>query len=381
MAAAAGDDFDAFERAETAARDGKPLAPATIDTAAPPKGHVPSIRPNKTPEAPKPAAAAAPVEGAEGVETPDNRATRAAKEQQRINDAIRAGISAETATLQAEIAALKAKLGPPAPAGDPPKAQTPVERMKAELAKYEAMPDAPQLEDYDTVPQHAAAMAIFIQEKKAEEGRSSAAAASQLEAGRAQAQARVDAHLTRINKAKEADPDYRAKLSPDVIALKPFGALLQVGDTDPATGQIVTVKEVGTAANFVAEEIMDSEIGDQLLVALSQPGELARITAMPGAIAALADGPQKLQLHMRHMRRLINQLEGRLLAGGSSPAPAAGGPPSPPKPPIAAVPPPPSETISRPGKVTDPRSAAIATSNFTEFDRIEQERERARLAR
>lgn len=385
MAAAGAGDFDAFERAESAKAEGKPLpdvkVKATADSAAGPGSNHPAAAGKSAPgAAPNREAAAAAGQdddddlepagagGAADVAAPDNKRTRAQREQDRINSAVRAGIEAAQGPLLARIKELEAgaggKAGAEGAAASAAKPQTP------EWKRYLEMEGAPQLEDFDTTTEHNAAMAVFIANQKLEESRTADARAA-LQGEQLQgAQKRVDTFLGRLETAK-ADPAWAKGLSPEVIALKPFGAL------DPSKG------EVGGPANFVAEEIMDSDIPERMMTFLSQQdaqgvSELQKVLAVPAVIQNMRDPVAMKRAHMAHMRRLLHRIEGRLLdastddGGGETREPAANR-----KPPVAAVPPP-TKHIARPRATSDPRKAAIENGDFTAFDAIEQQRETER---
>jgi hypothetical protein len=350
-------DFQAFERAELATREGKPLADVSVSApaAAPvkPRSEAPATVKPGAPAAAEPAAPAAET-------TPDNRRTREEKEQARINEAIRSGISAETAALKSEIARLQGRLderggGKPA---DAPKPGEPAWK------RFHAMPDAPKLEDFDSVAEHTAAMSYFIAEKlQAEQAAAGREDSARAAAATAQ-EARFDAFQGRVTEAKTADPEWSTKLSPEVRALKPFGAL--------APG------ETRGPDNFLAELIVDSEIAPAILLHFSGDGLIESFLAMPERIARIADTRARVAAHRDHLQRAFAQLEGRLLAstaatpGASAPAEAA---PSP-----VTRAPAPADTITRARSQSDPRQAALDKGDFAAFDAIEQQRQRERWA-
>jgi hypothetical protein len=342
-------DFAAFERAEAATRDGKPLAavevPSSTDTPA-----APDRRPNA-----KPAAAAQAADAA-----PDNRKTREQKEQDRINESIRTATEAATASLRAEITDLRTQLGarPPAAAVEPKKGDP-------EWKRFQAMPDAPKLDEFDSVADHTAAMSFFIAKAMLAEERSATQATTAQERAQVAQQERFDGFQTRIAAAKEKDPDWGTKLSAEVRALKPYGALAQGEKAGPS--------------NALAEEIVDSPISDQILLHLSAHGdELTRLITMPEAIARMGDGPAQRRAHREHIAREFARLEGRLMSTAVAPGASAQAEVVVPSPVSKA--PPPADTITRARSTTDPREAALTKGDFAAFDAIEVERERSKRA-
>lgn len=330
-AAATKGDFLAFDDAERAARSGKPLP----DVAAPPV------------TAKKPAASAAPVAAVETVVEPaETRRTREEKDQQRINDAIQRGIAAE--------------LDRRAAAAPPVAAEKPV--AVPDYKRIMALPGAPKLAEFDSAEEHNFAAATFVQQTLSAERTAETQHASTLEQLTQEQTARVDRFVTQLNETKAADPTFVEKLSADVKALKPFGAL--------------TPGEVGGPANVVAEQLYDSPVAPAVALELSKPGVLAALLAMPPHIAAMTDPARRTSLHTQHLVREFNRLEGRLLAStASSDAPAPVETTA--KGPIATVPAP-VATIQRARTVSDPTKAAIAKNDFGAFDRIEREKELAK---
>jgi hypothetical protein len=372
MAAAALSDFSAFERAEQSRMRGEQVSPverpAEADEAPLLAGKAGG---SKRPAGQAAAAAQAPAsDDAASAAVVESKKTRAEKEQDRINASIRTAVDAARAEDRARIAELEARVGAapakPAAAAAAAVTEKPADRWK----RIAAMDGAPQLKDFESIAEHNTAMAVFVGEVLLNEQRTAAAATELEKEHYTRAQGRVDGFLGKLDAASKADPTFVKSLAPEVVALKPFGAL------KPG--------EAGGPANFVAEELMDSEIPDAMLRHLSKPGELARVLQMPPIVAGIADPVIQKRAHMQHMRRQLHHIEGRLLAAGAAPAGAASATasttPVNKKPIIADVPPPAAVTI-KPGSTTDPRAQAIAASDFAAFDAIEMDRLQQKRAR
>lgn len=316
--------FADFDKAEIAAREGKPLAPI-------------ASAPAPAPAEAKPPAAPAPSEE-----------QRVSRRQQEINEHIRRATAAETelARLREENARLKT---PPAAPAQPPAAETPAWK------RYAALPDAPKIAQFDSVEEHTAAMAHFIATTMLTERDQAAHARTAAESRDAALHETATQFGQRMKAAKEADPEIASKINPDILQARPLSGL--------------TREEAKTAsfANAVAEAGLYSEHPAALFTYVSDPknaAEVVRIAQLPPAQCWDA----------------LVRLDGRL--GGTSstitaPAPGqtpgAGASPSP----ITAAPPPPP-TISKAGTTADPQAAALARGDFATWDRLETEKVRTR---
>lgn len=327
-------DFSAFQEADTAARKGTPLekveAPAVEEAAPANPGNV----------------AAPPVERA------------ISKRQQDINDKIRVSTENATADLRREVEQLRAQLSRPAPVAPqaPTKPAEPVATPQEEWERIAAMPNAPKLANFDSVESHAAAMSVFaFRTLQTEQANQHAQHTEQTQLSEAQA-ARVNTFSTRLQEAAAADPTYATKLTPEVRALKPFGALEKGEASGPR--------------NVIAEQVYDSPVAPQVLLHLSEhPEALTALETMPAAIAALPPS-LRTRAHLQHIVKEFAKLEGRFET-----PPVAAGAVAPVVPsPISAAPPPPP-TVHRPSTSSDPKASALArgdVSTYLELDRQER---------
>jgi hypothetical protein len=265
--------FREFREARRAERAGKPLADVPAPAAAAPAGDK---------AAPESATPAAPVE------------RTISKRQEDINNRIREAVERATADTQRELAELRARVAaPPAARTDPPAAPA-TETKVAEWKRLASMPDAPKLADFDSVEEHAAAMAFFVN-KTLHQERLDQEAGRQSEESRARyLNERGQEYGGRLAAAKEADPDIVSKIAPAIMAARPLSGL---SDAE---------RPKATFANLVAETGLFSEDPAGLYVYLSaNEKEAARIASLPTPEAAL---------------RALAQLDGRLTAARSAPA-------------------------------------------------------------
>ncbi len=346
VAASEKDDFSAFEQAHTAKRQGKPLAA---------------------------------VPAPEKAESTEPR--QLSNRQKAINDAAQKAADTATATLQEENRRLKDELAQRTltrePARTEPVAQPVVESpVKGDPAykRYMAMPDAPKLDDFESVADHNFAAALFVAQKLNEE---QSQQAQQRDAYVGAAKQRVDTFVGRLNEAKKADPEFVTKLSDEVKALHPEATALAQG-------------EPLHPRHFVGDLVYDSEVAPAVLLHFSEhPDALTALETMPERIKAIPFAPgvpllqqPRILAHKHYMAHEFAKLEGRLeSASGSARAPiesasdrhVAVDPPSP----ISKAPPPPP-TLSRPGRTTDPMESALKRDDITAFMALELEKKRAR---
>lgn len=317
MAALEKNDFAGFQDAEVAKRAGKPMA--------------------DVPVAPKVETASAPVATEPPAQTPEAKAEatrQLSKRQQQTNEAARLAVERATADLQAEIARLKTQI-PQVPQVHPAK-------------QYAAMPDAPKVADFDTLEEHAAAMALFVQQQTAQETRQQ----QEHEAHRVRFEQRSAAYGERLQQAAAADPEFLSKIPPALVTARPV-SVLRPGETV-------------TFANVAAEVGFRSDAPDRFY---------QHLHSNPDAAFAIAN------LHPSEWESALTRLDGRLAASASVPAaPAAPAPamsvvPSP----ISAAPSPPP-TITRAATMVDPKQAALEKGNFAAFQEIERSERAARRA-
>lgn len=327
IAAANAGDFAAFDRAETAAREGKPL-PAVADTPPAP----PADATRDTP----------PVDAA-----PKETERAVSKRQEKINDYERrlAESSERIARLERQLAQPPA----PTPPADPPAKATP------EYKRYQALPDAPKLAEFDSVEDHTAAMALFIADKRHDERVAADRAKTDEDQQTTATQTRARAFDAAITEMAKTDPDLPG-------TLLPFAQRL-----GKSTG----------AYGIIRQAIFDSPHGPQLLRHFAgDEAALHALATMPDAIRAL---PRELA-YRQHVAHILKEL-GRLETRFESPAPAAPAAPAAAVPsPISAAPPPPP-TVTGTGTTTDLKSAALARGDFAEFDRLDVEDRLATLRR
>lgn len=326
-AAIASGDTRAFRDAKRAERAGQPLpVPAAVEAAQDAEGD------------------AAPA--IDGQPQKENRKTRAEREQERINETIRTAVAAAEAKLRAELA-------PPREAAQPAADAPPADQIPT-WKQFASLPDAPKLGQFDSVEEHTAAMATFVAEKMLQARDAASAHQQQTAAQASAAQAEVDTFLGRLDEAKKADPEFATKLSADVKALKPFGAL--------------TPGEVGGPSNVVAAELMKSPEAARLLLHLSTPGELAKLTTVPQQIAAMPEGRAKIAAHIAHIRAEIHRLEGRLAAAAAPSSPTAH---------ITAAPDPAETLGSRPTLVGDAEAQAIKRGDTRAYRELKRQQRAA----
>jgi hypothetical protein len=334
-AAAETGDFGAFDRAEVAKKQGKPL-----------------------PDVARPAAAAQPgADGDAGAPEPGERAV--SKRQQAINDYER-----RIAQQDQRLRELESRIARPAPdqavasdAPPPPNGQQPPapETAKQRAARYLALPDAPKVDDFDTYPEYTAAQTLFLQDQLQAEA---ADVASRRQAQQAQHDrliARDQTFRERLTAAHAADPAFVTGLSDEAKSL---------GGIDYARRSGVTPGP----AHIIGELLYDSPQAVPFLKYISaNPQALAQLIALPEAVARVA--PQwRAKAHIDHLVTEFRRLEGRLAyeaeraAADTAPRDDEAPPSS-----VSSAPPPPP-TLTKAGRSSDPARSALERGDFAAFD-------------
>lgn len=294
------------------------------------------------------------------------------KRQQETNERIRVAtekaVTDAVASRDAEIAQLRAAATPPtrADVAAPPPPAPPAPKTP-DWKRYAALPEAPKLNAvdaagqplFDSIEEHAAAMALFIQDTRETERATATQQKTTAEEITAAQHQRVDTFVGKLNEARAADPDFVNKLTDQVKHdLKPFDAL------KPG--------EASGAINIVGEQVYDSPVSPQLLLHFSQhPADLARLTTMPASIAAMP-AAVRTRAHIQWIVKEVGKLEARFETDVPAPAAAAASVST-----ITAAPPP-ARQVTRAGSTTNPKEAALAQENVGEFIAI---RQAARLAK
>lgn len=278
--------------------------------------------------------------------TPAAEATQAPAQtrQQVINDYER-----RIAEQEQRIRALEASRGP-APAPPPPQPSA-SEATKARVKQLLTLPDAPNVDEYDSYPEFSAAQALFVQEKLQAEQQ-------QLQ-GRQQAlQARDQAFRERLTAAKTADPTFVERLSDEAKAI---GGMDHARRTGQTPGPV----------HVIGELLYDSPHAAAFLEHISADPTALRTLVTPPPHLAQVPPPYRVQAHIDHLVTEFRRLEGRLAYAASLRASdTASSEPSAPPSSVSAAPPPPP-TLSRAGHSTDPLRAAVNNGDFARFDALE----------
>ena len=323
--------FKDYRQAKNAERSGKPLPPKPVAAKAP---------------TPAPAAATGGTVGDAGSAAPADSApklTRREREQNETNERIRLAVERATAQVRAEYESRQPATVPTS--GQPAAAP--------EWQRIANLPDAPKLADFETVEAHTAAMSYFVAATFQREQAQQAEQRSAFEAQEVAERVRTETFVGVMEKAKAADPQFAAKLSPDVRALKP------VSGVDQEAGERVTPR------NIVAEQFWDSPISDKILVHLSQndSAELRRLETVPPQYQHLP-GPARARAHIQWIIREMGAIHERL---SGSARPAA------PQQPTTLTAAPTVETLGeRSHEATDPVKAAAASGDFGAFRRAKR---------
>lgn len=283
---------------------------------------------------------------------------RRAREQQRINEQIRAGVEAATKAKDEEIAALRAKaesapkVAATAPVvEEPPTVETPPEKKTPEYKRYAAMADAPKVAEFDSLDEHAAAMALFIADKRDAERAESTKTKTAADERTARLLERDKKYCERI--APDGDLSFVNSLHPDVKALVPVESLPQKFD---AQGRIVPAAPV-TALNFLASKIVESEHAKALLQHFTdEPKELGRFAALPTPDAVLVE-----------FGRLVGRLD---TPKAPTPRPKL----------VSDASPPVTQVGTRNAAPSDPVLDAVKKRNFRAFREAQRAKEQAKRA-
>ena len=341
-AAAESGDFGAFDRAEVAKRQGKPLPDVAVSASA-----------SAQPEA----------EGTNGAAP----AQAVSKRQQVINDYER-----RIAEQEQRIRALESRRpaapesaanGPAAAANGQPaqNGQPAAESAKQRVARYLALPDAPKVEEFVSYPDYNAALTLFL---NGELAREQTAIQDQRQALQAQHQRLITRDQTfraRLTEAKTADPAFVEHLSDEA---KNLGGIAHARRSGVEPGPI----------HIIGELLYDSPQAVPFLRAISaDPSLLPQLVALPPAIAALP--PQwRAKAHIDHLVTEFHRLEGRLAYEASQAPPDHGDRADPAPPNLVSSAPPPPPTLGKAGHSTDPTRSALARGDFEAFDRAEMAR-------
>lgn len=267
------------------------------------------------------------------------------KRQQDINERIRVSTEKATADLRAENARLLAQISKPAtPAPRREAPQAPPTTLADTVQRPEV--DKPILGEVDFYTKFPDATGTDYARYVAKYDRLAEGAVTE-QASRQQREQQYQTERTtkfheRLATARAADPEFAKKLSPEVYGLKPYAA---EPDGTPFT-----------VDHAIAEEIIDSDVPDGLMLHLSaNPADLAKLRA--------ASSPKQL-----------NRILGRLEAKLEAPASAQGH--TQPKT-VTDAPDPGSTLGKKPAQQVDPVDAAVAGRNFT---RYREERRAERIA-
>jgi hypothetical protein len=313
-----------YRTARRAERVGKPLAAVTVDPSASAQA--------TTEDAPDPLA----MNRGDLVPTEAPKLSRKERDQQDANDRIRKAVESATADLRAEVARLKT----PAPAQDQPKpaeATAAPDKGTPEYKRYQAMPDAPKLQDFDSIEDHGTAMSLFIAKalfaEHADAGKRQEADAARLKDFTTQ----IDTYSERLRKSAAADPQLKTKIAPDILQARPLSSL------SPEQ------KKTATFANYIAETGFHSENPAALYTYLtSNEADATRIANL--------GSPEAVE-------RALTLLDGKLSASAAV-VPAAPKP----KPKTLTDAPAPLDTLgSKATETTDPLTSAVKRGSTREY--------------
>ncbi len=295
-----------------------------------PKPDVAVVEPE---EAPAPAVGEAPAAGGEP--------RKLSRTQEKLNREIQQAVDRATTALQAENARLKALAAPPKTEPATPVDRTPAAPAKDAYKRYLQAPGAPKLADFDTLEDHAAAMALFMADARHAERVTQDAHARAVVEAEQKATATITGFQQQVTEA--GGKDFLAKLHPEVQALRPVEALEAAGELHQA-GPL----------NVLASELVKSARAPQLLQQLSAHPELLQRFRSATSVAEV----------YRHLGALESALD----------APSDGRP----HPKTVTSAPAPIRTLdARSGVSSDPALEALQRDNFRAFRLAERARERA----
>jgi hypothetical protein len=259
----------------------------------------------------------------------------------------RGNVKTRTAEVDGEIATLKARLAerdgllartreaPAAPVAPPVSERSLA--LPSELASYDAYlaahPTASLEEFFDA---RSDARSELKEQRKVE---------AQREQQRTEAQTKaVDEFAKRVSATAEADPRFAEKVAPAVLNLKPVIALKPGEKAGPG--------------NVIAQELISSPVAPQVMVALSDPEELARLMSMRNPAEII---------------RAVAKIEARFLGDDDAPAPPAFK--------TTTAPTPPTTLGRRPTDTLAPVEAAIRDGDMSAFKAAKNAERAARFGR
>lgn len=315
-AAVAANDFPAFRTAERAQRaTGTPASPSAASTPAEPAAQVAStdasLEAASEPAKPKGAKARTAVLDAEIKDLQDKLKLRA--------------------NLREELERRPADAKPAAPSAATAPATT---TAAQEYKRYMAMPACPKLKDFDSIEEHSAAVAVFINDTRDTERATAGRQREQQRAAATTQQQRATTFSERLQAAAAADPTFVDAVSPEIMGLEPME-------------KAIALRKPITVDHGIAEEIIDSAVGPQLM---------RHLTDHPEDLAALRQAKNP-----RELARLVGQIEQPYLA---TPAAAAA-----PLKTVTDVAAPPTTLGTRPAASADPDPSrrAVINNDFTAF--------------
>lgn len=258
---------------------------------------------------------------------PRNLQTRKEQIETEIAD-LRAKLDLRRA-LRDELATLDRSKAEPAPESRPAKPTT------AEWQRYRLHPDAPKTEDFDTYEDFVAAQATFIADKRYEEREARAKLDAESRERVGSVQRTIQTFKDRIKAAREADPEFDAKVDPGLLEIVPAFAL--------------RVNEPVRPANVLLQSCVESDAASALLLHFSTPEgqkEWAELTSQATPAAML---------------RAFGRVEARFLSGS-----AAGD--VPPAKPVTTAPAPPVILGMKPPASPDRVRAAVAAGDYRAYE-------------
>jgi hypothetical protein len=258
-------------------------------------------------------------EAGDGVEQPKRRKGADSRIQELLAE--RAQLRASQQDLQSRLEALERR-----PTQDAPKDSSPT-AVKAEWQRFAEMADAPKEDAFDRYADYTAAMSLFIADKRFEERDQRVREQSQMRQVQQQFERVAVTAAEKYQTYVKAHADAAERIHPDLQAIVPISLLPPNAPKGPH--------------NFIAEEILKSDVPGPLMVHFSEhPEDFDRLTRM---------GPAGIV-------REIGKLEAKLDSG--SPQPVA----------TATPPPPPPPTLGRkPGAPVDDLKAATDRGDFRAF--------------